>query len=659
MKRVFAFVGFSIAITLFLLNCLPFESAKFILLSAVILLILSLLIKALRQERVVPLVLGSAVFACLIFIISMQSNVQVQKNLDGKTACCSFQIVDIESKTEGGYLYTVKTNFVDLPDAPQNIKLKVKANGKINADYYDNVNGLVTFYSFADNGFDSYGDYGDGIFIRAKLINSEAKVNSNKPPNYYIIKLRLKIKDILYDNLDEEKAGLGLSLFTGDKRLLNDDVKESFKVCGISHMTAVSGLHISIICLCIYYLLKLLRVPRIPCTVVTLAVLLVYSGVADFSKSVIRAGIMITAMLISKLVNNKADTLNSLGFAVFIICLNPFAVTDAGAVLTVSAVVGLSVIKPAIDIRIRPENKALRYFYDGFFTGVCVLAATFPAMWFFFGNVSLLALILNIIGIPLLELALISLLLLCLFSPIPFLAFIPKCLSSFSLGSLIDIADFSKSHFEFLYLNVSDGLYGVMIAGALLLIAFSLLATNKIDIKTVAALISVMVVIVTAFSVFDYRSNAYLTVSADGAVIVHDRDTMLAIDIDENGDCYLLEDIVGTKKYDTSVAINSLKCQNGITDALPNTEFASYDGEMPYLCEHISVSYENDILCVSVYNKVFKIYEDYVTIDSCKVYRDVYDRFSQTGDTTFVVTENAEIQIKQAVLGLFGFILFD
>lgn len=647
MKRVFAFVGFSSAITLVILNTVDYCLVKFILIFAAVSFLISLLIKSLRQGRVVPITFGAVLFACLTFVLCMQGSVEPQRALDEKTADAVFQITDIETKTDNGYLYTVKTKSIDMGNAPQNIKLKVKTESKINADYYDNIKGTLAFYSYADNGFESYGDYGDNIFVRARLLSYKTAENDNKPPNYYIIQLRLKIKDILTENLDEEKAGLALSIFTGDKRILYDDITNSFKACGISHMTAVSGLHISVICLCIYYLLKYLKTPILPRTIVTLIVLAVYSGVANYSKSVLRAGIMITVMLLAKLIDNKADTVNSLGFAVFLICLNPFAVTDASAVLTVTAVIGLSVVKPAYDKYLRPDNKIIRYFYDGLFIGISVLLTTMPAMWLFFGRISLMSLILNIIGIPILEIALVSILLLCVFSGIPLLAFIPKCISAISLGALIEIAEFSRERFEFLYLNISDSLFGITIAGILLLLGISLLINYKIDIKIISSLLAVIFAVTTAFSVYDYSRNVYVTVSDNGAVIIYDKESIVLIDVDDSGDCYTLEDIVGAKKYNNAAAINSLSCKGSITDILPDTEFISYEDEMKNPCGHISISYYNSIITVTVHDKVFKINDDYVTINGYKTYRNIYDRFSESGDVTFIVAPGTEVQIKE------------
>ena len=72
---------------------------------------------------------------------------------------------------------------------------------------------------------------------------------------------------------------------------------------------------------------------------------------------------MMIVMLCGRLFNERSDTLNSLGIAVFIICLNPFAVTDAGALLTVTAVLGLIIIDPMLIGLYKPKTKLVYYVY--------------------------------------------------------------------------------------------------------------------------------------------------------------------------------------------------------------------------------------------------------------------------------------------------------
>lgn len=142
MKRPLAFVGFSMAITLLLLNIIDYIYAKYVLVLAVVLFTVSLLITKLRQARVVPLVCGATLIACLIFILGY-ANVNNQQMLDGCQARTVFTIVDDVEVKDDTYLYTVKTKYIDVKNAPQNIKLKLYCDRKINADYYENVVGIM------------------------------------------------------------------------------------------------------------------------------------------------------------------------------------------------------------------------------------------------------------------------------------------------------------------------------------------------------------------------------------------------------------------------------------------------------------------------------------------------------------------------------------
>lgn len=635
------------AITLIVLNTVAYSFAKYVFIAAALAFAASILVKKLRQEKVVPVTLGAVLFSCLVFIICMQSSVLPQKALDGETATAVFEIVDLETEDEDGWLYTVKTKFIDVSGSPQDIKLKLRSKAKINADYYEEISGVLAFYSYTDSAFDSYGDYGNNIFIRASLISYEPTEDNSKPLNYYILQIRLKIKDILTENLDEEKAGLALSILTGDRRILSDRINESFMTCGLSHLVAVSGMNMSVICFCFYYLFRLIKIGRLPSTAVTLFAVFLYSGVSGYSKSVLRAAIMISIMLIARLINNKADTMNSLGFSVFLICLNPFSVTDPSAVLTVTAVIGLSVVKPEYDKRIRPKNNVLKYLYDGLFAGISVMITTIPAIWLFFGKVSLISLFANILCVPVMEVALVFILLLCLFSGVPFLVDIMRFLSSFFTGALIEIAAFFAERFEFLYVNISDSLFGVAISGILLLAAVSLLINKKISMKLISLFTAIVFIVCAAFSFYDYSKNAYLTVLSSGGIVIYDRDAALLIDFDDNSDCYALENMVGSSNFEKVTAVNSSSCRKAITGVFPDAEFISYDDAPADLCAHIGMDYVGDILSVSIYNNVFKIDGDYVTINGYKTYRNIYDRFSEKDNVTFIITSDAQMQIRK------------
>ncbi|MGN1202927.1 MAG: ComEC/Rec2 family competence protein, partial [Eubacterium sp.] len=411
MKRVFAFIGFTCAITLIFLNIIPFKFSKLIFLSAVILFLLSLLTKSTRQAKVFPVVAGSVAFACFVFMLFTVNSVMPAKELDGKTADVKFQITDIAeyNSTLNKYIYTVKTLSIDSQSSVQNVKLSLYSSSEVNADAYDIVSAKVRFFSQGDNAFEQYGDYSDGIYIKGEIINCTDVVSTeNKPPNYYFISIRKYINSVLLNNFDGDIAGLAIGFITGSKVYLSQEVQEDFRICGLSHFLAVSGFHISLVCLGLYSVLKLLKVSPAVNTLVSLMTVLLYCGVANYSKSAVRAGIMLGILLVSKLFNQKGDTLNSLGFAVFIICLNPFAVTDVSAVLTVCAMLGITVLYPAIRKEVKIKNRFFKRCFNYFAFSVCILLALMPAMYLFFKNISVGGVFLNIIIEPMISALIIA-----------------------------------------------------------------------------------------------------------------------------------------------------------------------------------------------------------------------------------------------------------
>ncbi|MEZ3421991.1 MAG: hypothetical protein K1V95_08795, partial [Eubacterium sp.] len=156
MKRVFAHIGFSFAITLVILNFFQIKTALVISAVTGAAFAVSLLIKRTRRGVAVPLAMLSAVLACVIFISNYYSSFLPQTRLDNVTANAEFYIVDLEEKTTAGsYTYTVKTKSVRAANAPQNIKVKLKSPVQIDADYYEILKREIRFRLISDNGFRS------------------------------------------------------------------------------------------------------------------------------------------------------------------------------------------------------------------------------------------------------------------------------------------------------------------------------------------------------------------------------------------------------------------------------------------------------------------------------------------------------------------------
>ncbi len=613
MKRVFAFIGFTSAITLFVLNFIDYSYSTLILGVCIAGLVISLLVKRLRQAKVLPTVFGSAVFACLIFITVMSANVLPQKALDGETVYCEYQIVSPLEKTDGGmYGYTVKTSRIQQNMAPQNIRVKLYSREEPEADCYDYITGNITFYSVSDTSFNSHVSYGDGIYLRGYAGVQKYTENARKPINYYLIRLRESLVEKVGESVrGDDEAALACSIFLADREFLSDEVTDSFRISGMSHLLAVSGIHVAIIYFAVRALLFPLNKKKYVKEISAGVIVFGYIAMIGFPKSAVRAGIMILIMLAAKILNRRADTLNSLGLACFVLCLNPFAVTDPSAIMTVSAILGLVCIYPNLTVKSLSENAVTNYIQKTVFAFVSVVLATLPALWLFFGRVSLAGVLANFIAIPLTQVALISIPLTLVFGG----AYIPfGAISALSLKGLLRLADFIAENFSSLYFDIDDFYFGVMLAAAIAFAGICIIVVKKPSPRLVTGICIIIIIMSFAFSYAQNYGAVTVTLTQDGAVIVDDGTSVKAIDASSRRDDYLIEKL-GRERAD---------------------------------CEEISIDGNFNL---TVYNYVFEISDDYVTIGNTKVPRDINGKFSQECDYVFTVKENREIIARRVENG--------
>ncbi len=556
MKRPLAFIGFSVAITLLLINFIAYKYYIVVLVSAVVLFAASLLIKKTRQATVVPCVFGSAVFACLIFMLTLNFNVSNQLKLDATQAKATFNIVDLMYKSDDEFVYIVKTKAIDEENVPQNVKLRLYCDKKIDADYYDDITAELKFTKTGDTALDSYGSYADSRYLFAKLETyAFVEENKSKPLNYYIIKIREYIKNSLTLKMKNDTGALCTALLIGDQSSLSEKAISDFRLCGVSHIMAISGLHTSVICMGFYLLLKYLGVKRNIRVPLSLLVLLFYVSLAGFSKSVVRSAVTISVLLLSPLVKRKADMLNSLGLAVLILCLNPFSVTDVSTLLTVTAVLGMVVVKPYFDKFLRPKetehNKVFIYLYDSFILTASVMITTFPVIWIFFKGISFIAYFANIIMIPLAQITMIASLFSVLLSFNVIVSAIPVFISYCSSKLILMIVEFLSDKLWFLNVDMGDNIFIIVYCIILITVAVVIIFDLKFKAKKFICAILCLFVISCGVSSYVNHTNDFLKISSTEAVVVYNDSVAVVINANKKNDYYSVKEAVASHNPDT------------------------------------------------------------------------------------------------------------
>lgn len=154
---------------------------------------------------------------------------------------------------------------------------------------------------------------------------------------------RAGIRQNILHELPNEYGELLAALVTGRTEGLSPELRYDYSRAGISHLLAVSGLHLSVFVALIDALLAACFLSRRQRGIAEIAAVLFLMGLTGFSHSVVRAGVMLIVCRAALLCGRDSDTLNSLGFAVVLMLLcNPYAAFSTGLQLSYLATMGIA-----------------------------------------------------------------------------------------------------------------------------------------------------------------------------------------------------------------------------------------------------------------------------------------------------------------------------
>lgn len=163
--------------------------------------------------------------------------------------------------------------------------------------------------------------------------------------------------------LGEEDAGVAASMLLGERALLSEDTKELYRRGGISHILAISGLHVSLFGMAVYRLLRRSILGRNGAIPAACACVFLYGKFTEAGTSTKRAVIMFFLLLLAAALGRSYDTLSAMAVsAVVILCQSPGALHTASFQLSFAAAYGASVLPVLLTERERellPEEEAV------------------------------------------------------------------------------------------------------------------------------------------------------------------------------------------------------------------------------------------------------------------------------------------------------------
>ena len=287
-------------------------------------------------------------------------------------------------------------------------------------------------------------------------------------------RLAERMKELLRSCVPEDAAPFAQSLLLGDTSGLDYETKTSLSVSGIRHIVAVSGLHVGVLCAGIWFLTGKRRFLTV---LAGLPVLALFAAMVGFTPSVCRACLMAGLMMVSGAVRREYDGLTELSFAVLVLLfLNPFGVQGAGFQLSVLSVLGILLFKNALSRRFRQRfpglyaNRLLRWAPESLSVTLSAMSLSTPAAVYYFGVLSLVSPIANLLCLPLVSVCFYGLGLTCGLGslclpagvllghltalPIRLILRLARALSRLPLAALYTASRFTVPFLVFLYLLV-------------------------------------------------------------------------------------------------------------------------------------------------------------------------------------------------------------
>ena len=258
----------------------------------------------------------------------------------------------------------------------------------------------------------SYKEYlkTEGIY---GIVKVENKIQVIKSKNVSLLQLginnlSIKIKQNLEKILPEKTVGLAEGILLGDSSELGEGLKENFRDCNLSHMLAVSGMHLSYLIVCLNFVLNKRKFGIRNCKIISIVVIIIFMLITNMSPSVVRAGISAIIGILGTLIYRKQDTYTTIAFACLLTLIkNPFSLLNIGMQLSYLATLGIVTFYPLLSKIKIPEGKIKNYIIENTFVTISANILILPITIYNFNTIPTNFLLSNLIAGPVLGISLI------------------------------------------------------------------------------------------------------------------------------------------------------------------------------------------------------------------------------------------------------------
>lgn len=346
------------------------------------------------------------VFIILAMVISLISfgKSPLLAYCDGEAHSVYATVADVRSKSSYISSYEINVHRVEENEINEAVVLSIYGTDLERGDVIE----AQCYFSEMESDPLSFDEKGYNL-SKGILVRATAEVYTVTDHKNTVVKDLLENANKYLDSRlstvgDEDTYSMLSALFLGNRDLLRDSVKRDFTRLGLSHVLALSGMHITIIVTLLGFALDKAGLNKILKELILIFATLFFVGMTGFSESAMRAGIMVCLVYLLSFFGNRLDIITSLFLSVTLICIfSPFSIFSVSLLLSFFAMLGCAIsMKFAHRVKLfkKIRWKSLRYIVLNLMTSLFAMMFTLMVIYLVFGNVAVLSPITNLLIAP-------------------------------------------------------------------------------------------------------------------------------------------------------------------------------------------------------------------------------------------------------------------
>lgn len=317
------------------------------------------------------ILLCSISFIRVLFTLN-EENIHISKNID--ISAIVTKIKQDKEKTIIDVKHDKKYRITFYKQINVNLGDKVLISGKFNTPKSNTVFNTFNYRKYL-------------LSKKIMLVSNEASITIKHKNNNPFYSFKTSIKN----HIEKYKSKAYLKAFImGDTSLIEEDIMSNYKMLGINHLFAISGMHVSVFVFLINKILKKHKAKDI----IIILFLLLFLFITDYSESLLRCSTFFIISYLNKVLKlNIKNIYLILISAFFLLLINPYLIYSIGFLF--SAVITFFILASSNLLKDKTYLKKL------FIMSLICFLASVPILSFYFYKINLLTIVFNMIFIPL------------------------------------------------------------------------------------------------------------------------------------------------------------------------------------------------------------------------------------------------------------------